>query len=260
MHIVCWSWLSAGSEMSVGLPFVTGVSALLCPVCVCVVFTTDVNVSLANAIRRSVGEIPILAIVEADIYKNDSALYDEIIAHRLGMVSLKNQKMKKDDFVEFKLKAKGKGDGEMVLAGKMGDEIVYPETPIVLLGEGQSLELVARARAGRGVKHAKFMPGLVYYKHLPKIKLTSDGEKQTELASLYPDAFEMYGDKVKVKDAWKCDLDNDDMKEYPGIDISFDNNLVFMIESWGQIEAKKIFVEACKALKDNISKVSKALK
>ena len=59
-----------------------------------IVFKTGMNVSLANAIRRSVGEIPILAISECDIYKNDSALYDEIIAHRLGLVSLKNQKMK----------------------------------------------------------------------------------------------------------------------------------------------------------------------
>jgi len=58
-------------------------------------FILDMDVSLANAIRRSVAEIPVLAIVEADIYKNDSALYDEIIAHRLGLLSLKNQKMKR---------------------------------------------------------------------------------------------------------------------------------------------------------------------
>ncbi len=225
-----------------------------------IIFNTDVNVSLANAIRRSVGEIQILAITEADIYKNDSALYDEIIAHRLGLISLKNQKMKKNDVVEFKLKAKGKGDGEMVFAGAMGDEVVYPETPIVLLGEGQTLELVARAKVGKGIDHAKFMSGLVYYKHLPKIKISGEGEKQSELVSLYPEVFEMYGEKIKVKDAWKCDLDNEDMKEYPGIEISFDDNLVFAIESWGQIEAKKIFTEACKALKSNLAEVSKAVK
>ncbi len=225
-----------------------------------VIFSTDINVSLANAIRRSVGQIPVLAVVEADIYKNDSALYDEIIAHRLGLISLKNQKMKKDDSVEFKLKVKGKGDGEMVLAGEMGEEVVYPETPIVLLGEGQTLELVARAKAGKGADHAKFMPGLAYYKHLPKIKISGEGEKQTELVSLYPEVFEMYGEKVKVKDAWKCDLDDEDMKEYPGVEISFDKTLVFAIESWGQIEVKKIFTEACKALKDNLSEVSKIIK
>lgn len=225
-----------------------------------IVFETNMNVSLANAIRRSVGEIPILAVTECDIYRNDSALYDEIISHRIGLVSLKNQKMKDGESVEFKLKAKGKGEGNMVLAGEMGDDIVYPETPIVLLEDGQVLEIVARAHAGYGKDHAKFMPGLAYYKHLAKIKLTAEGEKQTELTSLYPEVFEMYGEKIKVKEAWKCDLDNEDMKEYPGVEISFDDKLVFAIESWGQIEAKKIFIEACKALKDNLSLVSKAIK
>ena len=59
-----------------------------------ITFIDDMNISLANAIRRSVNEILILAIDEVDIYKNDSALYDEIIAHRLGLIPLRNQKMK----------------------------------------------------------------------------------------------------------------------------------------------------------------------
>ena len=145
-------------------------------------FVSNMNVSLANAIRRSVGEIPVLAIVEADIYKNDSVLYDEIIAHRLGLVSLKNQKMKVGESVEMKLKAKGKGEIMEVTASALAGDVVYPETPIVLLSEGQQLELVARAKVGKGIEHAKFMPGLVYYKHLPKIKISGEGEKQSELA------------------------------------------------------------------------------
>jgi DNA-directed RNA polymerase subunit D len=223
-------------------------------------FTTDINVTLANAVRRSVGEISVLAIDECDIYKNDSALYDEIIAHRLGLLSLKNQKMKTDQTVEMKMKVKGKDGGVEILAGELDGDVVYPETPIVLLAEGQQLELVARAKAGKGVDHAKFMPGVAYYKHLPKIKISGEGEKQTELVELYPNAFEMYGEKVKVKSAAACDLDQDDMGEYPGVEISFNDNLVFTIESWGQIEAKDIFTEACKALKGNLSEVSKAIK
>lgn len=223
-------------------------------------FILNMDVSLANAIRRSVAEIPILAIIEADIYKNDSALYDEIIAHRLGLLSLKNQKMKKDDVIEMKLKAKGKGEGGEILAKELGDDVVYPDTPIVFLSEGQQIELVAKAKAGLGINHARFMPGLAYYKHLPKIKISGEGEKQTELAELYPEVFEMYGDKLKVKNAAACDLDNEDMAGYPGVSITFGDELVFSIESWGQMEAKKIFEEACKALRINLSEVSKAIK
>ncbi len=223
-------------------------------------FVSEMNVSLANAIRKSVGEVPILAIVEADIYKNDSALYDEVIAHRLGLIPLKNQKMKANQSVEMKLKVKGKGEVTEVFAGELGGDVIYPEAPIVLLSDGQEIELVARAKIGKGIEHARFMPGLAFYKHLPKIKISGEGEKQSELAEIYPEVFEMFGEKLKVKNAVACDLDQDDMVDYPGISVEFDNHLVFTIESWGQIEAKEIFTEACKALKGNLSEVSKAIK
>ena len=48
----------------------------------------DGNESLANALRRSINEIPNVAIDEIEFYKNDSALYDEIIAHRLGLIPI----------------------------------------------------------------------------------------------------------------------------------------------------------------------------
>jgi DNA-directed RNA polymerase subunit D len=225
-----------------------------------IVFVSDMSVSLANAIRRSVAEVPVLAIVEADIYKNDSALYDEIIAHRLGLVPLKNQKMKRDQVVEIKMRVKAKGENFDVLAGELDADVVYPEMPIVLLKDGQQIELVARAKSGKGIDHARFMPGLAFYKHLPKIKISAEGEKQSELAELYPESFEMFGEKLKVKNAAACDLDQDDLADYPGISIEFDNNLVFTIESWGQMNADVIFTEACKALKENLSEVSKAIR
>jgi DNA-directed RNA polymerase subunit D len=223
-------------------------------------FVGDMDVSLANAIRRSVGEIPILAIDECDIYKNDSALYDEVVAHRLGLVSLKNQKMKKGESVEMKMKAKGKGDGAEVMAGLLGSSVIYPETPVVFLGDKQELELVARARAGKGNDHAKFMPGVIFYKHLPKIKISSEGEKHGELAELYPEVFEMFGEKLKVRNAAACDLDADDFKSYPGVDVGLGDDLVFSVETWGQIVVKDVFTEACKALKGNLSEVLKVIK
>jgi DNA-directed RNA polymerase alpha subunit len=223
------------------------------------IFKTEMNLTLANAIRRSVEEIPILAIDEVDIYKNDSALYDEIIAHRLGLVPLKNQKIKGDTDIELKLKSKGKGKGTKVMSGELGDLVVYGNMPIVLLEEGQEVEMVAKARIGNGNKHAKFSPGMIYYKHLAKIKISSEGEKQEELAELFPDNFEFDG-KLKVKNSLHGDLDEEDLKNYPGVSVSFGDELIINIESWGQIEPKEIFAEACKALKENLSEVEKAIK
>jgi DNA-directed RNA polymerase subunit D len=223
-------------------------------------FITDMDISLANAIRRSSYEIPVLAVDEVEILKNDSALYDEIIAHRLGLIPLKNQKIKEGETIEMKLKAKGKGAKTLkVMSGELGELVVYPDMPIVFLDDGQEIELIARARTGKGIKHAKFSPGLIYYKHLPKIKITAEGEKHSELAEIYPEVFSFDG-KLKVKDETARDLSEDDFVDFPGVSISFDENLVFYIESWGQMEAKEIFVEACKALKENVLELAKELK
>jgi DNA-directed RNA polymerase subunit D len=223
------------------------------------VVITNIDISLANAIRRSVNKIPILAIDEVDIYKNDSALYDEIIAQRLGLIPLKNQKVKKDLEIEMKLKVKGKKNGTKIMSKELGELSVYEDMPIVLLGEGQEIELVAKARTGTGDKHSKFSPGIIYYKQLPKIKISHEGEKHGKLAEVYPEVFE-YSGKLKVKDPLKRDLDNEDLKDYPGVSIEFDNELALYIESWGQIKTEEIFVESCKALEKNLSEISKIIK
>ena len=46
--------------------------------------------AFANALRRSmIGEVPTLAIEDVRIYDNTSVLFDEILAHRLGLVPIK---------------------------------------------------------------------------------------------------------------------------------------------------------------------------
>jgi len=216
---------------------------------------TDMEISLANAIRRSLNEVNVLAVDEVDIYKNDSALYDPILAHRIGLIPLKTSKtgIKK---LQLKLKVKG---GE-VLAGELGKDVAFPEMQLVLLEKDQELELVARAKLGCGKEHSKFSPGLLYYRYLPKIELSAEGEKQSELAELYPQVFEFVDGKIKIKNDWACDLDEEDAKNFKGITIKSTEELVIFIESWGQIDAGEIFIESIKALKDNLMELSKALK
>ena len=67
----------------------------------------DINASLANAVRRSImEEVPVMAIEEVTFVKNTSALYDEIIAHRLGLTPLStdikgyNLKLNSDFIIE----------------------------------------------------------------------------------------------------------------------------------------------------------------
>lgn len=62
------------------------------------------NTSLANAIRRTLSEVKTLAIDEVEMYHNDSALYDEMITHRLGLIPLKTEgKMSDKTKIDLKL-------------------------------------------------------------------------------------------------------------------------------------------------------------
>ena len=73
-----------------------------------VIFAEELEDSLANAIRRFVNEIPVVAIDEVEISKNDSPLYDETIAHRLGLVPLKlDRKLSEKDVIKGKFVSKG---------------------------------------------------------------------------------------------------------------------------------------------------------
>jgi len=56
-----------------------------------IVFVTEgVSIEMINAIRRIIlTEVPVMAIDEIIILKNDSPLYDEILSHRMGLIPLK---------------------------------------------------------------------------------------------------------------------------------------------------------------------------
>ena len=46
-----------------------------------ITFTAEIEESLANSIRRYMIQIPVLAVDEVNISRNDSPLYDVTIAH-----------------------------------------------------------------------------------------------------------------------------------------------------------------------------------
>ena len=120
------------------------------------IFKTEIEDSLINSIRRYVGQIQLAAIDEVEIIKNDSPLYDETLAHRLGLVPLK-QSSKKEG--KLKLSSQEKG---MVYSGSLkGDfEVVYDKIPLTILSAGQEIELIANVKIGKGQEHAKFSPGI----------------------------------------------------------------------------------------------------
>ena len=165
-----------------------------------ITFRTDIEDSLANALRRYLNEIPILAIDEVEISRNDSPLYDETIAHRLGLVPLKmDKKMNLKSTAKFKLQVKKEG---FVYSQELngGKGIVYGEIPLTLLNKNQELDLVATAKMGNGITHSKFSPGLMFYRDSENPDEDSNGKGlvielesfgQLEVSEILPKAAEI---------------------------------------------------------------------
>ncbi len=238
-------------------------------------FVEEMSESLANAIRRSALEIPILSIDELDFVKNDSVLYDEVLALRLGLIPLENQKMtlpeecsckgKGCSKCQIQLKLKASGPCSVYAKDLKGKtKPVYPDMLIVKLGEEQELEFVATAKLGKGIDHTKSSPGLVYYRNSAEIEVSKECKECKECIDACPlKILKQEKGKIELTDKYKCDLceacveacrktGKGAIKILPG------NEIVFFIESWGQIDAKDILKEAVEALKDNFKKIEKA--
>lgn len=214
------------------------------------------NISLANAIRRSLSKVKVLAVDEVEIFKNDSALYDEVVAHRIGLLPLNtNKKMGAKTKMDLKLQKSGPG---IVYAKDFVGEakIIYGGMPITLLEKGQEIELIATARLGCGQEHAKFMPGLGFYRYLFEVK---KGNQKIEEILKSSKGFV----HEENKKSWIVDLNEAEEDAISKIDsnaIKESDEIIFVVESFGQMTAKEVFVNAVDALCKNLKEFEKLIK
>lgn len=197
------------------------------------------NYVVANTIRRLVNsEVCTLAIEDAHIIKNSSALYDEMLAHRLGLVPLKTDLKSYTKVEDCKCKGKGcahcqlkftlkvKGPCTVYASDLVSEDKkvvpVYPNMPLVKLLKGQELEMECTAILSNGKNHTKFTPGLVYYHNYPQYEGKNMGN---------------INEKAGSKDKF-----------------------VFHIEPWGQLEVKEMLMEAVKIMDSKLDEFEKLVK
>lgn len=139
------------------------------------------NEKFSNALRRAVlSEVPSLAVKEATFIENNSAFYDEFIAHRLGLVPLEGETKGMNLPEECSCEGKGCSKCEVKFTltekgpttVKSGDlkgpskfSVADENIPLIKLEEGQKIKLEATAVLGRGKEHAKWQPGLISYSY-----------------------------------------------------------------------------------------------
>jgi DNA-directed RNA polymerase subunit D len=239
------------------------------------------NDAFSNLIRRYVlDEVPTLAVETVEFKDNGSALYDEIVAHRIGLIPIKTD-LKSYNLTEdctckgegcakcqlqITLKSSKKG---FVTAGEAESEdpkcaFVQGDMPITKLTGKQKIELTATAILGRGKDHMKWSPGLAFYKVEPKIsfsgKLTDEQQSRVHAAC---------GDTVSSDSKAKVDTDKLytssrfdaclGVLEEAGATVEDTDNYIFTVESWGQLDCKEMLERAADAIVDRLDAIEQQL-
>ncbi len=234
----------------------------------------DSDFETVNSIRRScMKNVPTLAIEDVEIYENNSAMFDEVLAHRLGLIPLitdLKSYVKSDECscggvgcakctVEFTLDVEGP---KMVYARDLVSndpaiKPVYGDMPIIKLLEGQKIKLLAKAKLNTGRYHAKHDPCHAFYQFYPHIKVL---KKKRGLDEICPRGVFKKGE-VDKDSILKCNLCGVCEEAFPK-DIKIESNdkdIIFTLESWGQLPPKTIFNEAIKNLIKEVEGVKKIL-
>ena len=253
---------------------------------------SDVNYSFVNSVRRSlVSMVPCLAVHEVDFhmgslgsyvddeseeereYESISAMFNEIISHRIGMLPIPTDEKTIEAFgdaidddskqpeIMYSLHKQGprtvySGDLEPV----SGDNsLIIPESgiPIVKLGEGQAILVYAKAKMGRAIKHAKWQCTVApRFYQAPTLAVASGKGSKAVLDAVGKSKFKKKGkrhiieDPVKAHDALKV-LEKlwNDQDAQSAMEISTKkDHFIFEFETNGAMKAKLALEQALKAL------------
>lgn len=229
---------------------------------------TGTNIALMNAIRRAaMSEVPVLAIEELAIHRNDSVLFDEYIGARLGLLPLKTnpKAYKLGDKVKLVLKEKGP---KMVFSSdiKCSDpsvEVVNKEVPIVKLRDNEEIFIEMRAEMNVGGEHVKWQPALVAYNEMPKLEgKVSEREAKEVIKACPKKILEFKAGKIIIEKPYECDLcgyceiaSKGKLRLVPS-----DSSFIFTIETYGALTNQEILESCVNALKEKCKEFEREIK
>lgn len=233
-----------------------------------------------NALRRVLqAEVPKLAIDQVTFYDNTSALFDEIVAHRLALLPLPtdpstlNRVDEVDDegnpayLVRYTLTKEGpctvySGDLECE------DKAFLPaddKIPIVELLADQRLILEATAILGKGTEHAKWQVcQAVGYKYFPTSTVDNRKLKAEDVeAAIAMTPKGILGNEdgklVVLDEANVNRADDAKLVLGDGFDVTYDDRkFVFRFETDGSLKAEDALMKAAELLKERFEAFGEA--
>jgi len=252
----------------------------------------DVNYSFVNSIRRSlISMVPCLAIHEVDFhmgslgsyvdeksgeekdYESISAMFNEIVAHRIGMLPIPTDEKTIEAFgdsigdetkqpdIMYSLHKQGpctvySGDLEPV----NGDtSLLIPESnvPLVKLSEGQAILVYAKAKMGTANQHTKWQTAVApRFYQAPTLTVLSGKGSKSVISTVGKENFKKKGknhiieDPVKAHEAIKkleALWNNEEAQKAMTIKRN-KTHFILEFETTGAMEAKLALEQALKSL------------
>ena len=252
----------------------------------------NVDYSFINSIRRSlVSMVPCLAIHEVDFhmgslgsyteeesgeekeYESISAMFNEIVAHRIGMLPIPTDAKTIEAFgdsiddeskqpeIMYSLHKQGpctvcSGDLEPV-NGDTSLIIPEPNVPIVKLAEGQAILVYAKAKMGTAKQHAKWQTAVApRFYQAPKLTVSSGKGSKTVIDIAGKENFKKKGKNYVIEDPVKAhkaikkleSLWNDEDAQKAITIKRNKTHFILEFETTGAMEAKLALEQALKSL------------
>ena len=257
---------------------------------------SDTTYNFLNSLRRSlISMVPCLAITEVDFhmgslgsytdddleeemeYESMSSMFNEIIAHRLGMIPIPTERAVIDAFkdavddenkqpeIMYSLHKQGpctvySGDLKPVDGDKQL-EINETTIPIVKLAETQAILVYARAKIGTAKTHSKWQTVVAPRFYEARTMTVNGGKKSAKILEMIgKDKFKKTGKKYKIEDPLEVEkaiknieklwIDEDESSDCVEISIN-ENQYIFEYETTGALTAKLAMEQALEELKEH---------
>ena len=240
--------------------------------------------AIANALRRTMlSDIPKMAIDKVEFhlgpimvddkeYESVTPLFDEIVAHRLGMVPVPTDyelfTYQKDCVcggegcpsctIMYSINKYGPCtvySGDMIPLGNQSLAAKDQFIPLVELTDGQAVLIYATAVMGTARKHAKWQAAFgVGYKYIPKV--TVNEKKATEQSTLKcmkvcpKGVFEVKNGALKAKNTLNCIMCKEcEVVSRGAVAVtSDDTSFFFKFETDGSLTAQQVLDKAMETL------------